>query len=317
MWHDRFLGSTAYFMSPRDEGGEGNGGVATDPPAEGGAPANDGTENGALTDEGAANEEGADADGEEGDGDDGEEGDDDFADVEGLTSEQKAKIKAKADAKLARETKWRDRQLERLYRQKREIEEDKKALEAIAKRQPKTGAGSQQGDPPDASDERRLTPDDVKTEAQRMRAQDQYDENCNATYTAGKEAFGKKWDEAMARLPKLGGIPDITDMMTILATDNPAMVLYTLANNPDEYERVMNLPVHRRNTEFVKIGLKPLPKAAKESKRPGHVDTVIQPLAGGRRVAAQKVDLYDDKADDDAWYEARNATRRRKISNVA
>jgi hypothetical protein len=95
-----------------------------------------------------------------------------------------------------------------------------------------------------------------------------------------------------------------------------------LAADPDEYERVMALPPAKRNNAFVKLGLKEPPKKAnkentQESLRPGDGPAPPRHLQrGGRQQAAQTVNLYDDKVEDDRWYEERNKTRRRKFSNA-
>lgn len=232
---------------------------------------------------------------------------DDDPDLADLPPEVRAKAKAAIEKKVAKETAWRDKQIDRLYRKTRETKEDVKALETIA--DPARRAAS---DP-----NRRFTQDEVQAEAQRLTAQQQYDRDANNADAEGKKAYGDKWGTALSKLPKLGGV-DVNDMVDILATDQPHVVLYHLSN-PDEYERVMGLPPARRRNEFVKLSLKEAPKArvkTEDSLEPSNAPPPVRPISNGRRVAAQTVDLYNDKVDDDAWYAARNNSRRKKFSNV-
>ena len=232
---------------------------------------------------------------------------DDDPDLADLPPEVRAKAKAAIEKKVAKETAWRDKQIDRLYRKTRETKEDVQALETIA--DPARRAAS---DP-----HRRFTQDEVQAEAQRLTAQQQYDRDANAADDKGRKAYGDKWGTALSKLPKLGGV-DVNDMVDILATDQPHVVLYHLSD-PDEYERVMGLPPARRRNEFVKLSLKEAPKArvkTEDSLEPSNAPPPVRPISNGRRVAAQTVDLYNDKVDDDAWYAARNASRRKKFSSV-
>jgi hypothetical protein len=256
------------------------------------------------------NEGGSDGDaGEGGDDQDQQQEEDELA---GLTPEQRAKV----EAKIAKETTWRDRQIDRLHRQKRQVQEDNRALETIADPARRTAPAAQQ------QSGKTYTEAEVAQRAAQQVAQDRYDQGCADTDAAGKAAFGgaDNWNKITDRLSKIGGVY-VEDMQAIIATDHPEMVLHALSSDPDLYERVMALPPARRNNEFVKLGLKAPPKraaaATEESLRPGEAPPPPRRVQGsGQRVAAQKVDLYDDKVSDDAWYEERNKTRRKKFTNV-
>lgn len=232
--------------------------------------------------------------------DDGEaDAEDDDPDLAGFTPEQRQKIQAK----IVKETRWRDRQLERVHAKRRSAEEDARAASTIA-------AGAVSGENLTATqiEER------ARTLASQMSAQDRYDADCNAAYAKGNDVYQGKWKTALDQLPKLGGV-DASDMSDIVSTDNPHVVLFQLSD-PDVYERVMALPPARRRNEFVKLSLKDAPKPRTESKRPGEAPAPVKPLNNGRRVAAQSVNLADDKVADDLWYAERNRTRRKKFSNV-
>lgn len=241
----------------------------------------------------------------DGAGDDDDPDEDDDPDLAGFTPEQRKKIQAKID----KETRWRDRQLERTHAKRRSAEEDVRAAAAI-------NAGVKPGE--------NLTDEQIEERARvlagQLSAQERYDNASNETHANGLKAYGDKWNKTLAKLPKLGGL-DKPDMDDILATDHPEVVLFSLSD-PDTYDRVMTLPPAKRRTEIIKLGMKEPPKRAKagdkESKRPGDVTAPVRPVNGGRQVAAQSVNLYDPNLqDDDAWYAARNATRRKKFSDVA
>lgn len=311
MLRNRFLGTASFLFGPNDKPGEGQnddaGGDQND---------NGGQDDASGDDTGANAADDATGDGEADDttNDDTGADEDDDPDLADLPPEVRAKAKAALEKRLARETGWRDRQIDKLYRKQREAQEDNRALEQIAdpaRRAPAAGA--------DSDPNRKFTADDVQREAQRLTAQQQYDQNANDADARGRKAYADKWGSTMAKLPKLGGV-DVTDMVDILATDKPHVVLFSLAD-PETYERVMALPPARRRNEFVKLSMKDEPKArrvegAADSKRPADQAPPVVPLNRGRQVAAQQVNLYDDKAADDAWYAARNASRRKKFTNA-
>lgn len=295
---NRFLNTVAFLSDPRDPAGGGD-----DQQEAGNDDAGDDTSTEGGQDDGAA-ESGASGDGEGDDGSDGESDDssdgEDDDDLAGFTPEQREKI----EARIARETNWRDKQLARLNAKKRSAEEDARAARTIAE-----GGRSGENLTPVQIEER------AKVLASQMSAQERYDNDANAAYARGSEVYDKKWKSALDRLPNLGGV-DLSDMQDILTTEKPHVVLYLLSD-PETYERVMALPPARRRNEFVKLSLneEPKPKTVqKESKRPGGAPPPVRPITNGRKIAAQQVDLYDDKVDDDAWYRARNENRRKKFS---
>lgn len=314
---NRFLNTVSMLLAPDEP----TGGAADDQNAGNDAGGEGGDDAGTdAGDDAGGDDAGTDAGGEAGaDGDDdagGADGDDEDEDPDlaDLPPEAKAKAKAAIARRVAKEVGWRDRQIDKLHARRRSAEEDNRALETIA--DPARRAAAPVADDPN----RKFTAEEVRTEAQRIAAQTDYDTKANDTDAQGRSVYGDQWKSTLARLPKLGGV-EVTDMVDILATDSPHVVLYSLAN-PETYERVMSLPPARRRNEFVKLSLKPAPKPRKaevqqqDSKRPGDVTPPVQPLRNGRRTAAQQVNLYDDKAADEAWYAARNATRRKKFTDV-
>lgn len=296
-----FLNTAAVVLDPRDPVNDG-----TSQQQDAGDDTNSANDTGTegREDAGAAGD-GTGDDGEPGDADpDGSDDDDGNEDDElaGFTPEQREKI----EARIARETTWRDRQLARLNAKKRSAEEDVRAARTIAE-----GGAAAPENLTEAEINKR-----AEVRASQMSAQERYDNDANAAFAKGSEVYDKKWKTALDRLPNLGGV-DLSDMQNILATDKPHVVLFALSD-PETYERVMALPVAKRHTEFIKLSLRDEPKAAKtakESKRPGDAPPPVRPLSNGRKVAAQAVDLADDKVSDEAWYAERNRTRRKKFSD--
>lgn len=304
---NRFLNTASFLSGPDDppNGGEGN-----DKPTV--LNENVGAEDDTGTESGGEGDTSGETETEAGSASSGDDEDDIDTELADLPPEARAKAKAALQKRLAKETGWRDRQLDRLYRKNREKDENVRALEQIA-------------DParrPAAKPGENLTAEQIEDRAKvlagQMTAQERYDTACNDTDTRGRDAYGDKWKSSLEKLPKLGGV-EIGDMTDIMSTEQPHVVLYQLSD-PDTYDRVMSLPPARRRTEFVKLSLKEAPKPRKveagESKRPADgQEAPIRPINNGRKAAAQTVNLYDDKVPDEAWYAARNATRRKKFSD--
>jgi hypothetical protein len=305
MLRSLFLGTTSFLYGPNDKPG-GEGGKSTVLNEDVGAEDDQGDAGGAE-----GNDDGVQDQRTESDGSDDEliVEDDDDPELADLPLEAKLKAKKAIAKALEREVGWRDRQIDRLYRKSREAKADNEALEQIA--DPARRSAPKAGET--------LTEVEINRRAADKARVMQYDRDCDDADARGRSIYQDKWAPTLAKLPKLGGV-DVTDMTDIMATDKPHVVLFALAN-PDTYERVMALPPARRRNEFVKLSLLEEPKPRKaagepESKRPGDVPAPVVPISGGRRVAASQVNLYDDKAADDAWYAARNATRRKKFGNA-
>lgn len=287
---DWLLRSVAVFDRP-NEGDQGGG----DPPVEGGTPpAGDGAGEGdgaSGSESGAAGEEG------NGEGADGQDGG---------APEPKTPVVAapKAD--------WRDKEIRRKHTKLTEaqqrvldLEEENRTLRELAERggarakAPAAGEGDGEPEPVRAASGD-VDPNSpaVQQAAQRLRAADKYNEDCNATFTAGAKTYGDKWEPALAQLKLLGGI-DGGVMTEILATDDPAQTLFKMSSDPDTFHRVMDLPPARRMAELVKLGLpQPKPKGKQVSGAPAPVDTV-----GGR--ASPDSNNLSDELTDEQWYARR------------
>lgn len=208
---------------------------------------------------------------------------------------------------LAPAADWKDKELKRKHRQVQEARQRERELQAQlddANALLARAAGS--GDPapeprpaPAAQDVVSRT--EVQAEARRIVAADDFNRQCNDLDKAGKEAYKEEWEQIAETLTTLGGFTQ-DEMNGILATDNPAKVLYELGKNPDKYHEIKDLPPAKRLAAVVKIGLPDNKPAPKPSSAPEPVD----PVSGrGGRV----VEELDDKLSDDEWHSKRDAQR--------
>lgn len=216
---------------------------------------------------------------------------------------------------------WRDREISRKHRrlqdaERRAREAEQRAQDAEALLQRQQGDNSNEGDVRPAPAARAYTAADVDRAADAKVAKQDYDAACDATFEKGKTDYGDdKWEAALNRLGQLGGFGDgpqsVEIMQSILATDDPAKVLYTLGSDPDTYHKVMDLTPAKRMAELVKLGI-PAPKAP--LKKPSETPP---PPDGIRRRAEANNDtakLYDPKTSDDDWFAIRLAQKARRFA---
>ena len=204
---------------------------------------------------------------------------------------------------------WRDREIKRKHAQLQEEKRQRVELQAsldaasemLKRLQEPDGATPAAGAAPAARRESAATPasneDAIKAAATRMVAQQNFDSAANTADTTGKERYKTEWDKVTSTLTTLGGF-DVDTMQGILATDDPAKVLYELGTKPEQYQRIMDLPPARRLADMVKLGL-PEPKVA---KRPSDAAEPIEPVGGRNRGDPTAL---SDELDDDAWYARR------------
>ncbi len=214
---------------------------------------------------------------------------------------------------------WRDRELSRKHAQ---IQEEKRKTAALEREledmralqdrgagdpPPAAGAADPPAPPPAPRAKQPAAPDPaaVRTEAEKIVATQDYNRGCDATFKAGEAEYGKAWDTTLENLKTLGGI-DVPDMLNILAADEPHQVLHKLGSNPEEFQRVMDLPPAKRMAEFVKLGLKP---AKAPAKVPSGAPEPVEPLGGRGAGDQQARSLYNDKIPDAEWHTKRDAER--------
>lgn len=295
---DRFLGSSSVLtLDPRDPDGEDqNDVVAQDDDVSGDddAGADDQTD-----DESAEGEEDGGDDNDDAEASGEKDEDDEEVDLESLPPDVRRKVEKAIEAKLKKETAWRDKQISKLHTRNRNAAEDNKALKKIAESLPANA-----------------TEEQIAQAAAQLTAQQRYDEDTRMLDANGRKEYKGKWGPALDQLKNMGGI-DVQDMIGINATDAPHTVLYAIATDNELYERLTALPPAKRQTEFVKLSLKAAPKQGKSSSgAPSRAAPPVTPVSGTRATAAKKVNLLDDKVSDEDWYRARNAQRRKKFTHV-
>lgn len=229
-------------------------------------------------------------------GDQGAEGDASEGGDQGIGEGGSPPVEAKSEAKAD----WRDREIDRKHRQ---LQEERRARQELERRLADMQAIEERagGDKTPPTAVKTFTPEDVQREASKLVAQSEYDKACNATFAAGKDTYKDKWDGALSTLQKLGGI-DLETMQGVLASDDPAKVLYELGTNPDQYHEIMDpsVPAAKRLARITKLGL---PVAAEAPRK--KVSEAPPPVDGAaRRASSGGSDLRDDLSDEE-WYARR------------
>jgi hypothetical protein len=190
---------------------------------------------------------------------------------------------------------WKDRELKKKHAQimeaRRVLAERDAELERLRAGKPAEQNGN---------------PQEVEARAREIVAQERYIESCNAANESGQKAYKAEWKSAVETLEQLGGF-DIPTMRGIMATGAPDKALYLLGTQPDEYHRIMDMPIERRIVEITKLVEKPVVAPKKVSEAPAPIRTV------GGTAAPAKVEL-NDKMSDDEWYAAAKAQRAKKFA---
>ena len=191
---------------------------------------------------------------------------------------------------------WKDRELKKKHAQ---IMEARRQLEAKDAEIAAFKSGQ-------TADHTQVQPQEVEARARELVAQERYIESCNAANESGQKNYKGEWKAAVETLEQLGGF-DIPTMRGIMATGAADRALYLLGKNPDEYHRIMDMPIERRIVEITKLVDKPVAQAKQISQAPAPVRTV------GGTASAAKVEL-NDKMSDEEWYQAAKAQRAKKFA---
>jgi hypothetical protein len=195
---------------------------------------------------------------------------------------------------------WRERELKAKHRQLQEAK--RREADLIRERDDARALAAKFNQGKEALPE--VVPaDEVEKRAQQIVTQQRYVEDCNKAAQTGEKQYGTSWKEAIENLEVLGGFDQDT-MNGVLASDDPAKVLYELGKNPDRYRQVMEMPLPKRIIEMGKLAMQPT-QVKKVSDAPAPVNPV-----GGR--AAPPATVLHDEMDDDKWFQTRRAQRRAK-----
>lgn len=225
------------------------------------------------------------------------------------TPAEESPVEAKAEEKPAEQPKPKNStkpfqaRIDELTKNWREEERRRQALEARLSDLEKGGKQEQQAD--DARNPDVVPANMVEKLADQLAdqkaAQRQFDNDCNLAFVKGKAAHPEDFEDAVRSFAALGGTQrDVLE--DVLATDNPADVLYELGKDADEAARVLALPPKRRLAEMIKMANKPTAKPA--------VSKAAAPITKVGGSSAKDFDFADDKADDAEWFARRQKTVR-------
>lgn len=251
-----------------------------------------------ATDGGEAGKDGA-TDAKDGDQGDDKGGADDKA-KDGEKPEPKPDWRDKEIGKKHAQNKAKDAEIEKL---RKEIADRDALIEAATRKGGDAGATG--GEPLRQQFASKAEFDTaVKAEAERVASQTQMQRDIESTESKGRKDYGEeRWTKSLAILNTLGFQAD--DLPAILATDDPAKVLFDLGNNPENYQRIMDLSPMKRQAEFIKLSLAVAPKP-KPSDAPKPVDTI------GARGSSDNTSLSDDLPEDE-WRRRRMEQKNKSV----
>lgn len=208
---------------------------------------------------------------------------------------------------------WQDKELKRKHRQIQEEKRRNQELQAQLDDAQALLARAAGGttDPEPAPKPAALAVDtvprsEVENVARQIVAQKDFNQQCNDVEKAGKAAYKDEWPKVAETLTTLGGFTQ-EEMQGVLATDDPAKVLYELGRNPDKYHELKELPPAKRLAAMVKMAIPEIKPVPKPSEAPEPVVPV-----GGRGGAA--IAELDDKLSDDDWHKQRDAQRLKRMA---
>jgi hypothetical protein len=178
----------------------------------------------------------------------------------------------------------------RLFHEKREAQRQTKMLQAQLARLQGTA-------PPDADAD---TASRIEQRAVELASQKAYNDTANAIYTAGTKDF-PDFESALAGFRDLGGVsPQLVEAAH--EAGDAHKIIYYLAKNLDEAERIIGLKPHQMGVALSKIGVKlsAPPPPPKQSNAPAP----IKPVAGrgGQRQDMMAMSMADYQKSEDAKY---------------
>lgn len=218
--------------------------------------------------------------------------------AEATTEQTQEQVEESPEDKAKREP-WFQKRIGELTRDKYEAKRQADTVAQEAAQLREQLARYQQGDYEDAPQA------DVQTlarqEAQRMVAEQTFNESCNRVYEAGKAEF-PDFDNAVANLQMVGVNRDFLELAT--TSDAGAKLIQHLGNDLDEAARIAALPPVQMARELTRLEYKlaqaPAPKPVSKAPAP------ITPIGSG---GVSAPGLRDDLPIDE-WMR-RNNTRKR------
>lgn len=137
-----------------------------------------------------------------------------------------------------------------------------------------------------------IAPDDIhaliQKEAERLRADESFNEACNKTYDEGVKEFGSSFDKAMQNLSLVGMSREFLELVS--EADHGAKILAHLGQDLDEAERIAAMPPLKMARELTKLDVKLGSKPAKPvSKAPPPI-TPVSGKSGGTKSTYEMTD---------------------------
>jgi len=133
-----------------------------------------------------------------------------------------------------------------------------------------------------------------------------FDEACNTTFSKGVETYKDDFRQAVTNLQSIGIMGrDVLDL--ILATEDPAKVLFDLGSDPDRAQAFVDMTPAKRAVEIAKISVVPPKKVADPLSR---APAPVRPVEGTARVNGEPRDDDDEKT----WFTKRIAQRQARLS---
>jgi hypothetical protein len=133
----------------------------------------------------------------------------------------------------------------------------------------------------------------VQERAEQLSRQKVFVDTCNDIYAKGAAEYGKAaWDEEIKELSSMAGqyVPPVI-IEAAQDAGNPHQILHYLAENPDEYEVLLNQPVHKTAVQIAKIAAK-LHAPKPVSKAPAPIRPVTGPASGPKNLETMPLDQY-------------------------
>jgi hypothetical protein len=196
---------------------------------------------------------------------------------------------------------WKDRQIIKLRTKEREDAAERERLRKENEELRAAAAAGEEGGTVLTAAEREKIRAEAADDIRRENYVKKLNQSADAMFDAGMKAFPKTWE---ARVKDVGEVfadeirarPEFLEAVTDL--ENGAAVYHELAGDPDEMERVLELPPHKMGMELAKLSAKlsaaPKPKPISRAPppitplaKPGVQDRSLDDLANDPSPAAQ------------------------------
>lgn len=177
---------------------------------------------------------------------------------------------------------------------------------------PGTAAGGSEPAPPGPSGQGlpNLTSAQIEQRAAQLARERQFTDDCNRVYEAGTKQFSD-FDSVLKNYANIGGLqPSVVE--AAMETEAPQHVIYELAKNLNEAQRISALPPVRQAAAVAKFAAK---LEASSGRQTSSAPAPIRPAVGGAARAEPSLDNPETSVED--WMRLRNegiAKRRQKVA---